>query len=152
MDGKISLSEWAVQKIVFHHLDAVFGKTFFDKKGGTTHQHKSLAQTRYACSMLLSILIYSSKQEGRGPQEVFDIAKKELDDLDVMLLVKNKLDLDKLNKALSDLVRLKPLAKPQLLKACAACITADKNITSTEAELFRAIADTLDCPMPPLVI
>lgn len=151
-DGQISLSEWAIQKIVFHHLDAVFSPAFSDKRSRSLHQRKSLAQTGDASSVLLSFLVYSSKQSGQSSQDVFDVAKKELDGLDVMLLAKDKLDLDKLNKALSDLVQLKPLVKPQLLKACAACITADKNITSVEAELFRAIADTLDCPMPPLVV
>ena len=77
-------------------------------------------------------------------QEVFNNAKRELDDIDITLLVKNKLDLEKLNKALSDLAQLKPLVKPRLLKACAVCITADKQVSPVEAELFRAIAGTLD--------
>ena len=57
-----------------------------------------------------------------------------------------------LNQALDELAHLKPLEKPQLLKACAACIIADQMVTIAESELFRAIADTLDCPMPPLVV
>jgi hypothetical protein len=28
----------------------------------------------------------------------------------------------------------------------------DKRVTIAEAELFRAIADSLDCPIPPLLI
>jgi len=57
-----------------------------------------------------------------------------------------------LNKALDELVLLKPLQKPALLKACAACIAADKEVTPIESELMRAIAATIDCPMPPLLI
>jgi len=30
-------------------------------------------------------------------------------------------------------------------------ITADHEVTLEEAELFRAIADTLGCPVPPLL-
>jgi uncharacterized tellurite resistance protein B-like protein len=41
--------------------------------------------------------------------------------------------------------------KAKLVKACAACVLADKKIEPIEAELLRAIADTLDCPMPPLL-
>ena len=85
-------------------------------------------------------------------QHAFDLANKELGDFDIQLLDKGALNLNNLNQALDELARLKPLEKPALLKACAACITADKMVTITEKELFRAIADTLDCPMPPLVI
>ena len=146
-DDKISLSEWAIQKIIFHHLDPVFGR-----KSILMHQYKSLAQTGYSCSVLLSILVYSTRQDGSSQQDVFNKAKHELGNIDITLLLKNKLDLDKLNKALNDLVQLKPLVKPRLLKACAACIIADKQISPVEAELFRAISDTLDCPIPPLVV
>ena len=146
-DDKISLSEWAIQKIVFHHLDAVFGR-----KSISMHQYKSLVQTRYSCSVLLSILVYSTTQDGLSQQGVFNKAKQELGNIDITFLLKNRLDLGKLNKALNDLVQLKPLVKPRLLKACAACIIADKQISPVEAELFRAISDTLDCPMPPLLV
>jgi hypothetical protein len=47
---------------------------------------------------------------------------------------------------------LKPLLKPQILKACAACITADNNISATETELLRAFSAAMDCPMPPLIL
>jgi uncharacterized tellurite resistance protein B-like protein len=43
------------------------------------------------------------------------------------------------------------LQKPALLKAFVACITADKEVAAIEAELLRAIAATIDCPMPPFV-
>ena len=33
----------------------------------------------------------------------------------------------------------------------AICITHDGQINAAEAELMRAVAETLDCPMPPLL-
>jgi uncharacterized tellurite resistance protein B-like protein len=36
------------------------------------------------------------------------------------------------------------------LDACAQVIGADGVILETEAELIRAVADSLDCPMPPM--
>jgi Zn-dependent protease with chaperone function len=147
IDSKISLFEWSVKKIVLHHLETVFNKEYRKHS-----KHLSLKQTKDACSVLLSLLIYAGKQRGISEQETFDKAVNELAELDLQLLPKNKLSLDLLNNALDKLARLKPLKKPQLLKACATCITADKQITIAEAELFRAIADTLDCPMPPLII
>jgi hypothetical protein len=36
--------------------------------------------------------------------------------------------------------------------ACTACILANQHVTVREAELLRTICDTLDCPLPPLVL
>ena len=42
--------------------------------------------------------------------------------------------------------------KRRIVDACAACILANQQVTVREAELLRAICDTLDCPLPPLVV
>jgi len=41
--------------------------------------------------------------------------------------------------------------KKNVLEACALTVAADGVITELEAEMLRAIADTLDCPMPPFI-
>ena len=146
MDEKISLSEWIIEKIVIHHLDRVFEKQAMNK------EKLSLKKNQQACAILLSILCYSGKQQNIKAAEAFEQGKQKLDGFEINLLEKNKINLSNLNQALDCLVKIKPLQKPALLKACAACITADKTIRHSEVELFRAIADTLDCPMPPLVL
>ncbi|UCB53889.1 MAG: M48 family metallopeptidase [Thiotrichales bacterium] len=147
IDSKVSLFEWSIRKIVFHHLDPVF-----DKKPGTARQNLVLEQTNDACAVLLSVLVYSGKQQGISNEKVFDLASEELNGLTVSLLPKSEITLDKLNSALDRLVSLKPLEKPLLLKACAICITADRQVTSSEVEIYRAISAILDCPVPPLVV
>lgn len=57
---------------------------------------------------------------------------------------------DALGPALDEIKRAAPSLKKALLAAAAAGVCADQNVTPDEAELFRAIADDLDCPMPPL--
>lgn len=104
------------------------------------------------CSILLSFLIHAGKQDAISPDSVFELAKEKLGLSDIKLIGIQSMGLDKLNAAMDKLKTVKPLLKPRLLKACAACITADKQITITEAELFRAVSDMLDCPMPPLII
>jgi DnaJ-domain-containing protein 1 len=44
-----------------------------------------------------------------------------------------------------------PQIKKNVLNACVLTIAADEIIHEREAELVRAIADALDCPIPPLV-
>ena len=41
--------------------------------------------------------------------------------------------------------------KGKLLHACAVTVAADREVTVVEAELLRATADSLGCPMPPLL-
>ena len=46
---------------------------------------------------------------------------------------------------------LAPLAKPALLRACMEAAMADGSLRLPEAELLRAVAATLDCPIPPVL-
>ncbi|MDP6652017.1 MAG: heat-shock protein HtpX, partial [Gammaproteobacteria bacterium] len=145
LDNKISLMEWALQKIIFHNLDAVFLKSSGIKLG-----RKELKNCRNSVSLLLSILAHSNPQQGISAAQAFETAATRLD-ITLSIVSVESIDYKALNNALDELASLKPLQKPALLKACAACITADKEVAAIEAELMRAIAATIDCPMPPIV-
>jgi Zn-dependent protease with chaperone function len=58
----------------------------------------------------------------------------------------------RLNRALAELRLLKPLQKPKLLKACAATVLADGQVSPRQAVLLQGVAATLDCPLPPTVV
>ncbi len=146
-DQSINLFEWSLQKILFQHLDAVFVKIPAQKI-----KYQSLQQVAAASSLLLSMLIYVGKEKKIDEAKVMRAAGKELGNIKVQLLAITEISLPALNQALKQLNQLSPLLKPQLLKACVICICSDQNFSATEAELFRAIADTLDCPMPPISI
>ncbi|HEY7240898.1 MAG TPA: M48 family metalloprotease [Burkholderiales bacterium] len=57
----------------------------------------------------------------------------------------------KASTALERLRYLAPFAKPALLRACVEVAMADGRLRIAEAELLRAIAATLDCPVPPIL-
>ena len=57
-----------------------------------------------------------------------------------------------LDQALVALVGVGPKLKRQLIETAAATVSADGCLQIQEAELLRAISDSLDCPMPPLAI
>jgi hypothetical protein len=67
------------------------------------------------------------------------------------LLPFGEVGLQGLDTALDTLSGLAPSLKKKFLYSCATLIAADNEITVEEAELFRAIADTLGCPVPPLL-
>ena len=58
---------------------------------------------------------------------------------------------DRLHRILAKLSALSPLLKEPLINACADCVVHDGVVLPVEAELIRAISETLDCPMPPLL-
>jgi hypothetical protein len=54
-----------------------------------------------------------------------------------------------LDAALQVLGTVRPRDKERILSGVLATIQADRKIEIDEHELFRAIAATLDCPLPP---
>lgn len=145
VDKKINLFEWASQKIVFHHLDIVFEKAHKPKMG-----NRDLEQSQKSCVLLISVLAHSNRQEGISAAEAFATGIEKLP-FSGTLQAASSISFEALDAALDDLMLLKPLQKPALLNACAACITADQAVVPIEAELLRAISAILDCPMPPLL-
>jgi hypothetical protein len=60
-------------------------------------------------------------------------------------------DLEQVDAALNRLNLAVPQIKKNVLEACAQTVAADGVIQEMEAELLRAIADALDCPLPPFI-
>ncbi|MGE5208933.1 MAG: hypothetical protein ACM3KL_06340, partial [Alphaproteobacteria bacterium] len=59
--------------------------------------------------------------------------------------------LTQLDSVLERFSQAVPQIKKNVLTACAQTVAADNIIQEREAELLRAIADALDCPMPPFI-
>ncbi|HJY76912.1 MAG TPA: M48 family metalloprotease [Burkholderiales bacterium] len=62
-----------------------------------------------------------------------------------------KLTSASVSASLERLRLLAPFAKPALLRACVEIVMADGRLRLAEAEILRAIAATLDCPVPPVL-
>lgn len=56
-----------------------------------------------------------------------------------------------IDAALAQLAQASPGLKRRILTACAWCVANDGRVTVREAELLRAVADALGCPLPPFV-
>jgi hypothetical protein len=59
--------------------------------------------------------------------------------------------IETLSRALHKLALLSPLLKQPVIEGCADCVIHDGEIHANEALLMQAIAESLDCPMPPLI-
>ncbi len=143
-DKRIDLFEWSLQKILFHHLDAHFGKP-----GERVAKYGSFDKLRKDVEVLLSVLVHSCVKDETAVQSIRESAEQALGLSGLRLLPREEIGLKTLDAAVDNLALLKPLLKPSLLKACLAVITRDQEYSSGEMELMRAIGSVLDCPVPP---
>jgi len=145
LDGHISIFEWSLQKIVLHSLDIDFLRS-----SSLVAKYSSISKLSRSCSVLLSFLARETQQHDSAVSHAFRAAINELKLPGISLLPASEAGLAELDQAINKLAQLKPLQKPGLLKACAACIAADDKVTADEMELLRAFSSLLDCPMPML--
>lgn len=137
-DRKISLFEWCVFRIVTNNAEAKVPESKY-----------KLAQLPEEISILFSLIIHAGKSQSPG-----GAFQKGIESLGLgktkFTLNTSDFSFHKIDQAIEKLAGLKVLQKPRLLKAVAEIIAADGKVTPTEAELYRAIADSLDCPVPPI--
>ncbi|HTV63647.1 MAG TPA: M48 family metallopeptidase, partial [Verrucomicrobiae bacterium] len=148
-DGKIELFEFALQKTVLHHLDSQF-------RGGVKPivQFYSVKPLAPDCSVVLSALANAGSREGTEIQKAFEAGAPYLrapEDSDLGLLSANQCGVPQLDASLNRLAQAAPIIKKNLIEACVHVVGADGVIVESEAELLRAVCDTLDCPMPPMI-
>jgi len=145
-DEKITLSEWTLQRFVFHHLDKVFSGL-----ASKAYGKRDIRQCEGAIVTLLGAVCTAQRTEPAQRLAAFSEGASQLD-LSVEFPEMAELSYKELNRALLELSDLKPLQKPALLKACSSCIMADEVVAPEEVDLLRTVAALLDCPMPPLTL
>ena len=143
-DKRIDLFEWVLQKILLHHLEPVFTRA-----AQRQAVYSDLASVQSHIEVLVSMLVYTCAQDQQEIDQALDNARQLLDLPTLRLFTRDHITIKTLDSAVDNLALLKPLLKPRLLKACLAAITRDQHYSPTEMELMRAVADTLDCPLPP---
>jgi Zn-dependent protease with chaperone function len=146
MDSKIDLLEWSLQKILFTNLDGHFFKPAAPKV-----RYSNIRDLRQEAIVILSVMAYAGQQEQNDIEAAFHAAAVALEFGELQLREKSRINVADLDMAMEKLEMLNPLAKPKLLQACAVSVMNDQKISAVEAELLRAIANVLGCPMPPII-
>lgn len=147
-DGKIELFEFVLQKIILRHLSPQFG---YGSK--TRVQYYALGPLLPDCAVILSALANVGSQDPGEIQRAFACGRAALTNPEagIQLLSLDDCGIDEIDASLNRLALALPAIKKSLLTACVQVVGADGVILEAEAELLRAIADTLDCPMPPFL-
>ena len=148
-DGKVDLFEFVLQKIVLRHLAPQFGGA-----RPPVVQFYDIRPLVPDCNIVLSALAYVGGSNPDTVQKAFNAGAPYLrvpNNVSVALLPLDQCRLNQIDPALNRLALAVPQIKKNLLDACVQTVGADGLIQEKEAELLRAVADTLDCPMPPFL-
>lgn len=144
-DQRIDLFEWCLHRMLLHHLDDAYERKLRERRA-----YNSVEQLQAESEVLLSTLaITGAHGDFQQAQIAYTRGLESLGFESKTLGVSSELRLKEFDAALQELLALAPLQKPRIIKACASCVLADDIIHAEEFELLRAIADSLDVPLPP---
>ncbi len=147
-DQEIEWFEWVLQKIVRRHVEPQF-------RGARrpVTQYYAIKPLLPDCRFLLSVLARVGHEVPVKAEAAFRLGWQQLREPDFAaeLLPLAECRQDQLDAGLERLAQASPVIKRDVLNACAQTVTADGVIQEEEAELLRAVADTIDCPIPPFV-
>ncbi|MFW5925114.1 MAG: M48 family metalloprotease [Myxococcota bacterium] len=145
-DQRVDMIEWVLLRVVVHHLER-----HFELAPRMRVRHRSLKRLAFPVGVVLSALAHHGHREPAGAQAAFEAGVSGLPLSGLRLLPREQATSSDLDAALQALAGLGPRPQRELLTACARSIAADHEVTPEEAEIFRAVADSLDCPVPPLL-
>ena len=144
-DGKVEIREWALYRVLMHGLE------------NKPDQHRSVRGRKSqgsaindAQQFLLATMAHADCGEYLAAKRAFEAGARTLGLTPAPLPAQSDITLQRLDKAVAIARDTSPLQKPRLLKALATTLAHDGVIGGEEVELLRAIADCLDCPMPPI--
>jgi hypothetical protein len=147
-DQKVDLFEFFTRHHLLVHLDRRFGRISPPRV-----KYHALNPLREPICRLLGVLVrvgHEDRQKAEGAwQAAIDVLEKPWQDQQQFL--SDRFDHRDLEAAIDKVNYASPSIKKRVLTAMAVAITFDKQVTVPEAELFRALAESLDCPVPPVV-
>src|SRR5204862_556132 len=148
-DNQTDLFEFMLQKIVMRHLDT----RFYPERRPVT-QFYDLHPLARDAGILLSATAYAGADDATRARAAFVKGAESLGRMaraEIPWLPPSECDLPHLDAALDRFAQSVPQIKKNVLTACAETVAFDNVIHPREAELLRAIADSLDCPIPPFL-
>lgn len=149
-DRRIDLFEFSLQKVIRRHLDNYFGMA----KPMRIRHRKIAALESEAAVLITTLAAVGNQGNDAAIQDAFrhgagEIEAETYGTLDFQ--PPENCGLQQIDQALDKFAEATPLVKKRLLYACGRTVMADELVTSDEAELIRAIADAVGCPIPPFV-
>lgn len=140
-DRKVTLAEFVQATLLRQHLREGAGKPIPTK-------FRKVEQVAQDAHVVLSLIAHASQ----GDTQAAHARGKAVLGVELPAPVPvAALSAARLAEALERLRHLQPFQKPRVLKACVEAAAADGAFRLAEMELVRAVAATLDCPLPPVI-
>ncbi|MEX0684577.1 MAG: M48 family metallopeptidase [Balneolales bacterium] len=142
VDEKVTLFEFALDKVLFRHLDV----HYFNHNEPEIRYH-NLKPLATELSIILSALAHAGDKDSK---KAFQAAWYTIEKVSpkLTLIDEDSLSFSKIDNSLDKLAESAGPVKKYFLHAALACITSDDQVAVEELELLRAIADTIDVPLP----
>lgn len=149
LDQKINLTEFVFRKLLRHHLDPEFGLCP-RRRMVNFYAIRGLARE---ASVLLSALAQYGQPDADSARQAFEHAADSLKTTrgDYSWIPREEMTWRSVGEALDRFQTGSFQVKRWLLGAALTCMIHDGEMTLPEVELFRVIADLLECPVPPWV-
>jgi len=146
-DSRVNLFEFTLQYIIVRRLE----RNFITPQRSIT-EINSIRDVAHEISCILSLLANLGHKRDEAPQ-AFSGAAATFTQHGSQLHYMNRKECQDIRLAdiLNRLANLSPMVKQSLITACFQCLIHDKQITMKEAEFFRLMVYSLDCPLPPWV-
>jgi len=148
-DGQVSIFEFALEKLLYRQLVLSHAP-----KLSIGAQVYSFAAMREHILVALSAMAHASSEDPEQAEKAFAEGIGQLKNLEgpLELLTPESCSPARLDYTFNKLALAAGPIKQRLLLACVHTASADGQLLVAEAELLRAFAACLDCPMPPLML
>ena len=144
LDKRVTLFEFVMITIIHQHLDK---KSQRDNKV----KYHSFKPVLNEIRILISMMTQSSRQAEDKIALVYDRAMQSFSSTGLRIVPLKDCSLKLVAEVLNKLNHLSPMLKKSLITACVDCLLEDGIVMPDEAELLRAITESIDCPMPPIL-
>ncbi|QHI68579.1 M48 family metallopeptidase [Tichowtungia aerotolerans] len=143
-DEQVSVFEYALQRVLICNLDPLFGGRANRQRAAGIYAFCGV-QNEVSC--VLSVLARLNETASVA----FEKASEKIPDARAVFMLQpgSQCGWEQLDQSLDKLAGASFYIKKWVLAAALVCLMSDRDITVEEVELFRAIADSLGCPVPP---
>jgi hypothetical protein len=139
-DSKVDRVEWTVRVLLRRAID----------RRGAAGDGVVRQPTDADLALVVSVLAWSGASDATAARQAWSVARSVAPGLPGAPVAAGQCTLDALDAALAALDRASIAGKRTLVDACVACVGADGRTTVEEAELLRAVCDSVGVPVPPV--
>jgi Zn-dependent protease with chaperone function len=148
-DQKVDLFEFFLRHHLMVHLDRCYGRVKPPRV-----QYRALNPLQTEVCRLMAILVRVGHDQVSEVEKAWNAGLSSLEKADwagERKFLSEPLNAKLLEEAIQRVNLASPIIKKRVLTAMAEAIACDGKITVEEAETFRAVSESLDCPVPPVM-